>query len=97
MATKFKKEDLIDVIASECQITKGEANETINNFFTGLKKQLSNMEVGDVLQLVGKMTVEVTHRPAYIAKNPKTKEDVPVEAKNGIKVKMGSELLEQVR
>ena len=55
------------------------------------------MEVGDVLQLVGKMTVEVTHRPAYIAKNPKTKEDVPVEAKNGIKVKMGSELLEQVR
>lgn len=97
MANKFKKDDLIDAIASESQITKGEANETINNFFGGLKALLGKMNVGDVLQLVGKMTVEVTHREAYTAKNPRTKEDVPVEAKNGVKIKAGSELVEKVR
>lgn len=97
MAKKLKKDDLIDSIASECNVTKGEANKTINNFFEGLGKLLGTMSVGDVLQLVGKITVEVTHRDAYIAKNPRTKEDVHVEAKNGIKVKVGSELLEKVR
>lgn len=94
---KYNKAFLIDKIAEATDISKAEAERQLNNVIEGLEKTLSEMEVGDKLQLVGLLTFEVKHREAYQAKNPKTGEKVDVPASNRLTVKAGKALVDLVQ
>jgi DNA-binding protein HU-beta len=93
----FNKADLVESIAESASISKAEAGRQLDNVMGGFKAQLAKMKPEDKIQLVGNMTVEVTHKPAHVAKNPRTKEDVKVPAKNSVKIKAGSEFIEAVK
>ena len=97
MANKFNKADLIETIAEVNEISKAEAERQLNNVVAGLEAQVGKMEDGDKLQLVGLLTFEVKHKPAYVAKNPKTGEDAPVPASNKLKVKAGKSLVDSIQ
>lgn len=93
---KFNKEDLILSVAGAGDVSKTEAEKQINNVFDGLQNLMDGMEAGDKLQLVGLMTVEITHKPEHKAKNPSTKEEVVVPAQNKVKIKAGKRLVDTV-
>ena len=97
MANKLNKANLVDSIAEVAEISKAEAERQLNNVIAGLEATLATMEDGDKLQLVGLLTFEVKHKPAYVAKNPKTGEDVEVPASNKLKVKAGKGLIDLVQ
>lgn len=97
MANKFNKADLVDKIAEGADISKAEAERQLNNVVAGIEATVEGMEDGDKLQLVGLLTFEVKHKPAYVAKNPKTGEDVDVPASNKLKVKAGKGLVDLVQ
>jgi DNA-binding protein HU-beta len=96
MKNVFKKEDLINTMAEEQNISKAEANRIIDAYHAGVQAQLEKMKPEDKLQLVGKLTYEVVNKPAHTAKNPRTKADVKVAEKNTVRIKAGSEFLEAV-
>ncbi len=97
MANKLNKSNLVNSIAEVAEISKAEAERQLNNVIAGLEATLATMEDGDKLQLVGLLTFEVKHKPAYVAKNPKTGEDVEVPASNKLKVKAGKGLIDLVQ
>ena len=97
MANKLNKSNLVNSIAEVAEISKAEAERQLNNVIAGLEATLATMEDGDKLQLVGLLTFEVKHKPAYVAKNPKTGEDVAVPASNKLKVKAGKGLIDLVQ
>lgn len=97
MANKLNKANLVESIAKVAEISKAEAERQLNNVIAGLEATLATMEAGDKLQLVGVLTFEVKHKPAYTAKNPKTGEDVAVPASNKLKVKAGKGLIDLVQ
>lgn len=97
MANKFNKANLVEIIAEVAEISKAEAERQLNNVIAGLEATLAMLEDGDKLQLVGLLTFEVKHKPAYVAKNPKTGEDVEVPASNKLKVKAGKGLIDLVQ
>lgn len=97
MANKLNKQNLIDNVAEVAKISKAEAERQLNNVIAGLEATVATMKEGDKLQLVGLLTFEVKHKPAYTAKNPKTGEDVVVPASNKLKVKAGKGLIDLVQ
>lgn len=97
MANKLNKQNLIDNVAEMAEISKAEAERQLNNVIAGLEATVATMKEGDKLQLVGVLTFEVKHKPAYTAKNPKTGEDVAVPASNKLKVKAGKGLIDLVQ
>jgi DNA-binding protein HU-beta len=97
MANKLNKANLVESIAKVAEISKAEAERQLNNVIAGLEATLATMKDGDKLQLVGVLTFEVKHKPAYTAKNPKTGEDVAVPASNKLKVKAGKGLVDLVQ
>ena len=97
MANKLNKQNLIDNVAEVAKISKAEAERQLNNVIAGLKATVATMKEGDKLQLVGVLTFEVKHRPAYTAQNPKTGENVAVPASNKLKVKAGKGLIDLVQ
>lgn len=97
MANKFNKADLIDKVAEVAELSKAEAERQLNNVIAGLEAQVATMKDGDKLQLVGVLTFEVKHKPAYTAKNPKTGDDVAVPASNKLRVKAGKGLVDLVQ
>lgn len=97
MANKLNKANLVGSIAEVAEISKAEAERQLNNVIAGLEATLATMKDGDKLQLVGVLTFEVKHKPAYTAKNPKTGEDVAVPASNKLKVKAGKGLVDLVQ
>ena len=97
MANKLNKQNLIDNVAEMAEISKAEAERQLNNVIAGLEATVATMKEGDKLQLVGVLTFEVKHKPAYTAKNPKTGEDVAVPASNKLKVKAGKGLVDLVQ
>lgn len=97
MANKLNKTNLVESIAKVAEISKAEAERQLNNVIAGLEATIATMEDGDKLQLVGVLTFEVKHKPAYTAKNPQTGEDVTVPASNKLKVKAGKGLIDLVQ
>lgn len=93
----YKKLDLIDRVAEKAGISKAEAERQISNVFEGVTELLGNMTEGDKLQLVGLLSFDVKHKQAYVAKNPKTGEDVEVPASNKLRVKAGKLLVDAVQ
>ena len=89
----MNKQDLINKMAEEAGITKGQAHTALQAFEHGVTEALAN---GDSVQMVGFGTFSTTQRSARTARNPATGEAVQVPAKTAVKFKAGKGLAEAV-
>jgi DNA-binding protein HU-beta len=84
----MNKGDLIDYIASEAGLTKGQAGDALNAVLTAVQKTLKK---GDKVTLVGFGTFSVSKRAARTGRNPKTGAAIKIPAKKVAKFKAGKE------
>ncbi len=58
--------------------------------------QRAGLKAGDKISLVGFGSFSVAERAARVGRNPRTKEEIQIAAKNVIKFKAGSDLSDSV-
>jgi len=90
----MNKKNLIDKIAADAEITKGEAS-------TGLEAVLKSIHGALVndggIQLTGFGTFQTVKREARTGRNPRTGEALKIKAKNVVKFKVGKGLKDAVK
>jgi DNA-binding protein HU-beta len=89
----MNKAELIAKIAEDAEITKTQANATLDSFVEAVTKSLKK---GDKVTLVGFGTFSVSKRKARNGRNPKTGETIKIKAKKVAKFKPGKELSERI-
>ena len=85
----MNKMELISAIAENAKCTKVQAKNVLEAFMcvtTGALKK------GDKVSLVGFGTFSVVKRASRTGRNPQTKKEIVIPAKNVVKFKAGSEL-----
>jgi DNA-binding protein HU-beta len=87
------KADLVDVMATEADITKAAAALALDAYVDAVTKELKK---GGKIGLVGFGTFSVSKRKAREGRNPKTGETIKIPAKKVVKFKAGKELAEKV-
>ncbi len=87
----MKKSDLIAYVAQREEIPLQVAHDVVEIIFNSMKDSL--LEGGRV-ELRGFGSLRVKHYDAYVGRNPKTGEAVPVPEKRLVLFKMGKELIE---
>ena len=85
----MNKSQLVDAIASEAQITKVDAKKALEAFISVTGETLKK---GEKIALVGFGSFDVVAKPARTGRNPRTGEEIKIEAKNVVKFKAGAEL-----
>ncbi len=90
----MNRQDLIDKIAEEADVTKKAANLALKAVIDGITLSLEN---GDKVSLVGFGTFKVTHRKARTGVNPQTKAKINIPARNVPVFKAGKKLKEAVK
>ncbi|HRQ04913.1 MULTISPECIES: HU family DNA-binding protein [Nitrosomonas] len=73
----MNKSDLIDAIAQSANITKAEAGDALDGALSAIKDALSR---NDSVTLVGFGTFKVGERAARTGRNPRTGEEIKIEA-----------------
>lgn len=87
------KQELITNVANGAELTKKDAEAAVNAVFDTITGVLS---AGDKLQIVGFGTFEVRERAARKGRNPKTGEELDIEASKAPAFKAGKSLKEAV-
>ncbi|MCA9565778.1 MAG: integration host factor subunit beta [Myxococcales bacterium] len=87
------KSELIAELANTADLSKKRAEEVVNCVFQTMTDALTN---GDRIEIRGFGSFSVKVRGPYTGRNPKTGDEVPVEAKRAIRFKVGKELRELV-
>ena len=87
------KAELIDVVASDCEITKKVAAVAVDTVFDSISKALSE---GDSFTLIGFGTFSISERAERKGRNPQTGEEITIAAKKVVKFKPGKKLKEAV-
>ena len=90
----MKKNQLIEHMAICAGISKASAQKALEAFLDGNSKSLQN---GKKVSLVGFGTWSVYERSARMGRNPKTNEPLAIPAKNSIKFKASSQLLDTLQ
>ncbi len=88
------KQDLIDQIASETNLTKRQAGQALNAVVDGIKFALKK---GERVTLVGFGTFFVAHRKARTGRNPRTQQKIQIPARKVPNFRAGKELKNLVR
>jgi integration host factor subunit beta len=89
----MNKLELIDMLKSECRISKKEASTVVDIFFDSMAEALAR---GDRVEIRGLCSFYVKEYPSYLGRNPKTGERVRVAPKKLPFFKSGKELKERV-
>lgn len=89
----MNKTELVAAIAEKAELSKKDAEKALAAFTDIVADTLKN---GDKIQLVGFGTFEVTERAERIGRNPKTKEEMIIEASKAPKFKAGKALKDAV-
>jgi DNA-binding protein HU-beta len=89
----MNKADLIDVIASETELTKAKAGEVVDAFIGAVTKSLKK---GESVTLVGFGTFSTSKRAARKGRNPQTGEAMKIKARTVAKFRAGKSLREVV-
>jgi integration host factor subunit beta len=89
----MNKLELIDLLKSECRISKNEASTVVDIFFDSMAEALSK---GDRVEIRGLCSFYVKEYRSYLGRNPKTGERVRVAPKKLPFFKSGKELKERV-
>lgn len=85
----MNKTELIDAIAKEADLTKVDAKKALDAFTSTVAKTLKK---GDKIALVGFGTFSVSSRQARTGRNPRTGEEIKIQAKKVAKFKPSNEL-----
>lgn len=89
----MSKQNLIDTFALQTGTSKAEAERAVNAVLQALQSEL---QTGNKVAIVGFGSFQVKHQPARDARNPSNGEIIVVPAKNVVKFKAGTKLLEAV-
>jgi DNA-binding protein HU-beta len=90
----MNKAELIEAIAKQAGIGKGDAGNALDAFTTAIEKALKK---GDKVTLVGFGTFSVGKRNARTGRNPKTGKPIKIAAKKVAKFKPGKGLADKVK
>ncbi len=89
----MNKIELINAIAEKADCPKVQAKNVLDAFIASTTEALQK---GDKVSLVGFGTFSVVKRAARKGRNPQTKKEMQIPAKNVVKFKAGSELSSNV-
>jgi integration host factor subunit beta len=89
----MNKSELIDRLAAKKSLSFKKAEEVVNAVFASMTDALLS---GDRIEIRGLGSFVVKEYEAYIGRNPKTGETIPVKAKKLPFFKVGKELREKV-
>ena len=85
----MNKMELISAIAESAKCTKVQAKNVLEAF---MDVTTGTLKKGDKVSLVGFGTFSVVKRASRTGRNPQTKKEIVIPAKNVVKFKAGSEL-----
>lgn len=85
----MNKGDLINKIADDAKLTKGQATDALNSVLTTVEKTLKK---GEKVTLVGFGTFSISKRAARMGRNPQTGKEIKIKAKKVVKFKAGKSL-----
>jgi len=88
------KEDLVDAMAKEADITKAAATSALDAYVDAVAKELKK---GGRIGLVGFGTFSVAKRKAREGRNPQTGKAIKIPAKKVVKFKAGKELADKCK
>jgi len=89
----MNKSEMINAISTKANMTKKDSETAANAIFEVITEALAS---GDKVQIVGFGSFEVKDRPARVARNPRTGEDVKVAASKAPVFKAGKALKDSV-
>jgi len=90
----MNKNDLINMVASESEISRSTAHEVLDSM---VKTITNSLKMNDAVRLTGFGTFSLSKRSARKGRNPKTGESLNIAAKKVVRFKVGSDLKEAVR
>ncbi len=90
----MNKTELINAIAENAGLNKAEAKKALDATLNAISDALKE---GDKVALVGFGTFSISERPSRTGINPRTKEQITIEAKKIAKFKAGAELTEAIQ
>lgn len=93
MTGTLTKSELIEQLAAATDMPKKRAEDAVNCIFEELSAALAN---GSRIEIRGFGSFSLKEHRAYVGRNPKTGEEVPVEEKHSIHFKVGKQLRELV-
>ena len=89
----MNKTDLVSSVAEQAEITKKDAEKVVGAVLDSIRDALA---AGDKVQLVGFGTFEVRERAARTGRNPKTGEEIKIDATKVPAFKAGKALKDAV-
>ncbi len=89
----MNKSELIVALAQKADISKKDAEKAISAFIDVVTETL---KAGDKVQLVGFGTFESKERPARVARNPRTGEEITIEASKTASFRVGKALKDSI-
>ncbi|MGM0890280.1 MAG: HU family DNA-binding protein [Bacillota bacterium] len=89
----MNKTDLVNTVATQAELTKGDAKKAVDALFEAISNTLAKEEK---IQVVGFGTFEVRDRAARTGRNPQTGEEIQIAASKVPAFKPGKELKEAV-
>lgn len=89
----MNKSELIDAIAEAADISKSSAGRALDATLVAITDALKK---GDPVSLVGFGTFALKHRPARIGRNPRTGDEIKIDASNVPGFKAGKGLRDAV-
>lgn len=89
----MNKQDLIDALRYEADLTKTEADAVVRLFFNEMSNALAS---GDRVEIRGLCSIYVKKYKAYTGRNPKTGKKVKIKPKELPFFKVGKELRDRV-
>ena len=89
----MNKQELIDAVAKETELTKANAERSINAVFSSITTSLKK---GKEVQLIGFGTFAVRKRKARVGRNPQTGESIQIKARKAVVFKAGKSLKDDV-
>ncbi|UZG48584.1 HU family DNA-binding protein [Caldimonas thermodepolymerans] len=85
----MNKAELVDAIAADADLSKAAAQRALDSFINNVTKALAS---GDTVSLIGFGSFSVTERQARTGRNPRTGEEITIEASQGVKFSAGASL-----
>ncbi len=89
----MNKQELVAAIAAESGITKTDAEKALNASVGAITESLTK---GESVQLIGFGTFSISERAARTGRNPRTGQEIQIQAKKVAKFKPGKALDEAV-
>ena len=90
----MSKQDLIDFVAEDAEVSKDEAGRVLDSVLKGIEKGLKEDKE---VTFVGFGKFSVKTREAREGINPSTKEKIKIPAKNVVSFKVGKKLKDSVQ